>query len=270
MFVFVKFAFLVVVAGYVAIAVLVWALQDRMIFLPQPQGIATVPLPDRWSSEDVIINVADGISLYAVLVKPPGGPAPLVIYFGGNAEDVTYLAQFADHYGGSALLLPQYRGFGRSQGRPSEAHLLADAVTFYDAMEKRADIQRSHISLHGRSLGSGVAVFLASQRTPRKVILTTPFDSLVHVGAAMYPFLPITLLLRHKFDSLARAPGMKIPALFLVAEMDQVIPSRHAKRLYDAWQGPKMWRGFPQRDHNNVSEAAGYWDTIAAFLRSAE
>ena len=265
----IKYLVVVSAAGYLAVVILVWALQDRMIFLPQPAGIETVSLPHGWRSDEVRFSTTDGFTLHASLIRPPGAPAPVIIYFGGNAEDISYLAEFADRYGRFALLLPYYRGYGLSGGTPHESNLLADALLVYDAIVMRPDIQGNRVHLHGRSLGSGVAVFLATKRPVASLVLTTPYDSLTSVASDIYPFLPISLLLRHKFDSLSRAAEIKVPALFLVAGKDRVIPPMHSKRLYEAWAGIKTWQVYAGHDHNNVSEAPGYWDTIAAFLERA-
>lgn len=266
----IKYLAVVSVAGYLAVVIIVWTLQDRMIFLPQPAGAESVPLPHGWSRVEVRFGTADGITLHASLIRPGGAPAPVIMYFGGNAEDVSYLAQFADRYGRFALLLPHYRGYGLSGGAPRESHLFADALLVYDAIVKRPDIQGNRVHLHGRSLGSGVAVFVATKRPVASIVLTTPYDSLTEVAADIYPFLPISLLLRHKFDSLSRAAEVKVPALFLVAEQDRVIPPKHSERLYEAWAGPKTWKVCAGYDHNNVSDAPGYWDTIAAFLERTD
>lgn len=262
----IKYLAVVAAAGYIAVVIIVWTLQDRMIFLPQPAGAETVPLPRGWSRDEVRFSTVDGVTLHASLIRPPGAPAPVIMYFGGNAEDVSYLAELADHYGRFALLLPYYRGYGLSGGTPHESHLFADALLVYDAIVKRPDIQGKIVHLHGRSLGSGVAVFLATKRPVASIVLTTPYDSLANVAADIYPFLPVSLLLRHKFDSLSRAAEVKVPVLFLVAEEDRVIPPKHSERLYEAWAGPKTWKVYAGCDHNNVSDAPGYWDTIAAFL----
>ena len=262
----IKYLVVVFAVGYLAVVILVWTLQDRMIFLPQPAGVETESRPHGWSRDEVRFSTTDGITLHASLVKPPGAPAPVIMYFGGNAEDVSFLAQSADRYGRFALLLTYYRGYGKSGGAPGESQLFADALLLYDATVKRPDIQGNRVHLHGRSLGSGVAVFLATQRPVTSIVLTTPYDSLTNVAADIYPFLPISLLLRHKFDSLSRAAELRVPALFLVAEQDRVIPPKHSKQLYETWAGPKTWQVHAGYDHNNVSEAPGYWDTIAAFL----
>jgi pimeloyl-ACP methyl ester carboxylesterase len=266
----IKYLVVVLAVGYLAVVILIWTLQDRLIFLPQPAGTETVSLPHGWRSDEVRFSTTDGFTLHASLIRPPGAPAPVIIYFGGNAEDVSNLAEFADRYGRFALLLPYYRGYGPSGGTPHESDLFADALLVYDGIVTRPDVQGNRVHLHGRSLGSGVAVFLATRRPVTSIVLTTPYDSLTNVAADIYPFLPISLLLRHKFDSLSRAAEINVPALFLVAEQDRVIPPKHSKQLYEAWGGPKTWKAYAGYDHNNVSDAPGYWDTIAAFLEPAE
>jgi hypothetical protein len=201
---------------------------------------------------------------------PPGDPAPLLIYFGGNAEEIFHLAEEADRYGRFAVLLIPYRGYSGNPGAPGEKALAADALRIYDqAVATLKDVRADHVVVHGRSLGSGVAVALAAQRPVRALVLTTPFDSLAATAAFHYPYLPVSWLVRHRFDSVAAAPVTKTPALFLVADRDNIVPAARAKALFDAWQAPKQWREFAGFDHNDIQEARGYWDTIAAFLAAA-
>ena len=107
---------------------------------------------------------------------------------------------------------------------------------------------------------------LAAERPVAGVILVAPFDSLVEVGKRHYPFLPVDWMLKHRFDSVALAPKMKAPLLCIVASHDDIIPAEHAKRLYDAWGGPKRWVGLDGAGHNSTDDAANYWPSIARFL----
>lgn len=260
----------IALASYAGFCLLLYLLQDRMIFFTQPAHVGEVTLPPEWTSERVLFRSHDNLQLAGHLVRPPGGPAPLLIYFGGNAEEISYLARFADRYGNVALLLVNYRGYGGNPGSPNEQALIADSVAIHDqAASSLPGIQKNQIMVHGRSLGSGIAVALAAQRPVRRIVLTTPYDSLVALAAAHYPYVPVSLLLRHRFDSLAHASTASVPALFLVGERDTIIPAVHAKTLFDAWRGPKQWRAFPAGDHNDIQDESGYWDTIAAFLAPA-
>jgi alpha-beta hydrolase superfamily lysophospholipase len=178
---------------------------------------------------------------------------------------VSWLASTAGLYAGWSLLIFNYRGYGRSEGKPGETELFADALHIYDYAAKRAAGGR--IAVMGRSLGSGVAVHLAAERPVAGVILVSPYDSVERVARGIYPFLPIGLMLKHRFDSLSRAPRIKAPLLCLVASDDRVIPRPHSELLYAAWGGPRQWREIRPADHDSLAGEPRYWEAIAAFLQ---
>ncbi len=256
--------------------VLIYFLQERLIFFPQP--VAQDPLKANRGAaiEAVSLVAADGVRLHGWLAKAAPAPAavqtaiqnpaPLLIYFGGNAEDVSWLASTAGQYAGWSLLIVSYRGYGRSEGKPGEAALFADALQIYDYAAKRADTGR--IAVMGRSLGSGVATYLAAQRPVAGAILVSPYDSVESVARGVYPFLPIGLMLKHRFDSVSRAPGIAVPLLCLVASDDRVIARKHSERLYAAWGGKKQWREIAHTAHDDIVGEPDYWSAIAAFLKA--
>ena len=246
---------------------LIYFLQERLIFFPQP--LASDPLRDHPDGriEAVSLDAGEEIALHGWLAKADGGPAPVLIYFGGNAEEVSWLAATARRYAGWSLLLFNYRGYGASGGKPSEAALFDDALRIYDYARARAAGGR--VAVMGRSLGSGVAVYLASQRPLAGVILVSPYDSVERVAEGVYPYLPIRLMLKHRFDSIARAPMIKAPLLCLAASDDSVIPLAHSERLFAAWGGAKRWQLIAPAAHDSIAERAEYWRAIEAFLRSA-
>ena len=159
-----------------------------------------------------------------------------------------------------------YRGYGESQGRPSERALLEDALVVLDQVLGREGIDPGHVVLMGRSLGSGVAVHVAAHRRVGSVILVTPFDSLVSVAKAHYPIFPVGLMLRHRFDSAALAPDITVPALFLTAVHDQVVPQRFAEALEHRWGGPVVAVSIDGTDHNTIETSPVYWEAVNAFL----
>ncbi len=244
-----------------------YTMQDSLIFLPPP---APATAPRAAHVEAVKVPVGDGLVLsgwLASAVAPAVGQrAPLVIYFGGNAEEVSYMAGMAPNVAPASLLVVNYRGYGGNPGSPGERALFADALALYDWAVARPDVDAARVVLMGRSLGSGVAVHVAAERKPAGVVLVTPYDSIRDVAQSMYPTVPVSALLRHPFDSLARAPAIDTPMLALVAERDQVIPSRHARRLFEAWRGPKQWREIAAADHDSISSAPEYWASIRDFL----
>lgn len=243
--------------------------QERLIFFPRPlaPGTAERMRNDVPGSEELHLTAADGTALRGWLVKnSPRERSPLLIYFGGNAEEVSHLAADAARFPGWSLVLVNYRGYGLSGGEPGETALLADAVAIYDAMVARSDADPTRVIAMGRSLGTGVAVHLAAQRPLAGVILVSPFDSLVNVGKEHYWFLPVGLMLRHRFDSAALAPSVSAPLLALVADDDEVVSPRRSAALVDRWGGPKETVTIPDRGHNDLETHPRYWPAIAGFI----
>jgi pimeloyl-ACP methyl ester carboxylesterase len=259
-------SFLKVALGVaICVPLLMWLFQERLIFFPR--SLETRPA-SRPNVVEVSVVAAGGVKLRGWLVKGARSPGPLVIYFGGNAEEVSWLVEVADDLAGWSLLLVNYRGYGESEGRPGEKALLADALAIHDYAAGRRDVNPGRIVAMGRSLGSGVAVHLAAERQLRGVILVSPYDSLVEVGRRHYPFLPISLMLRHRFDSFARAPRIDAPLLCLVATEDRIVPVPHSRTLFEAWRGAKTWREIAHADHDSISGEPEYWRAISDFLDS--
>jgi pimeloyl-ACP methyl ester carboxylesterase len=208
-----------------------------------------------------MIPVEDGRHLHAWHIKGD----PLVLYFGGNAEDVSWMLEEAlERAPGTGWLLTSYRGYGASEGEPSETALLADGLRWYDYAVR--ELKPRKLLVFGRSLGSGVAVPVAAEREVAGVILSTPFDSMVQVAKHHYPWLPVSLMLKHKFDSMSRAPQIHAPLLCLAAERDELVPPEHARRLYDAWGGPKQWVQLEEAGHNTTDSHPLFWKNVTEFL----
>lgn len=259
-------------AGCVALGfpVLIYLFQERLIFFPQPLTQDPLQLNPDAAIEEVSLVTRDQMKLRGWLLHATAtkAPAPLLIYFGGNAEEVSWLASTIGQYAGWSLLIFNYRGYGGSEGKPGEAALFNDALQIYDYALGRS--QNGRVAVMGRSLGSGVAVYLAAQRQLAGVILVSPYDSVESVAEGIYPFLPIKQMLKHRFDSLSRAPQIKAPLLCLVASDDRVIPRPHSERLYAAWGGRKQWHEIRPADHDNLAGEPDYWRAIAGFLADLE
>lgn len=217
------------------------------------------------------IEVADGIKLHGWLLLPESPkPAPLLMVFGGNAEEMSAWIDRAVEFPHHALLLFNQRGYGVSQGKPGEAAFFADALLLYDHFKQHPAIDAQRISVIGRSIGTGAAVYLAAQRPLQKVILITPFDSITAVAQGVYPYAPVAWLLKHPFDSLSRAPRIKTSLLALIAGQDTVIPPKHARRLVAAWAGDKQVREFPNADHETIIEEPAMWQAMREFLQTEQ
>ena len=132
-------------------------------------------------------------------------PAPTLIYFGGNAEEVSCTLADPRWPRAWSIVALNYRGYGASEGAPGERALTADALAIYDAVAARDGIDRNRIVAFGRSLGTAIAARVAAERPVAGVVLVSPYDSLAAIGSHHYPWLPVSLLLRHRFDALADA-----------------------------------------------------------------
>ena len=163
------------------------------------------------------------------------------------------------------FVLMNYRGYGASEGTPSESALFNDALFVYEALAN-STAHNGKIVAFGRSLGSGVAVYLSTHRRIDALVLVTPYDSVRNVARRRFSWLPVSRLLRHPFDSLALAPSLDLPALFLVAEYDEVIPIPHAKNLAEAWGGTMQWVLIEDATHNSIGAEPDYWLSIRRFF----
>jgi pimeloyl-ACP methyl ester carboxylesterase len=255
----------VLAAIAIGVPVLMYLIQDRLLFFPQPLSESRrLEIAGRHPSVEEILLDSEGKKLHAWHIKGE----PLVIYFGGNAEEVSWMIEAAKaRTPGVGWLLVSYRGYGASEGAPSEVSISADALRWHDYAVK--NLEAKQVVAFGRSLGSGAAVYLASERKLAAVILVTPFDSLVEVAKRHYPLLPVGLMLRHRFDSAARAPAIEAPLLCIAASRDEVIPALHARKLYDAWGGPKRWIEIEGAGHNSTDGAPAFWQSIKAFLEES-
>ena len=179
-----------------------------------------------------------------------------LLYFGGNAEDVSLnMPDLSAAFPKRAIYLLHYRGYGGSSGQPSEVGLVADSIALFD----RVHALHSNVLVVGRSLGSGIAVHLASVRPVERLVLITPYDSLVAVAAHQYPFVPVRWLLRDKFESWRYAPKVTAPTLVVAAEQDEVIPPDNTRLLETRFRrGVVSFKVIPGVGHNTISESSQY------------
>lgn len=240
---------------YFAACVLLYLNQRSFIYHPVSSS--------RQSNLASLTVESDGEKLKILTRKANSTKA--LIYFGGNADDVsTYLTSFTEAFPEHNLFLANYRGYGGSSGEPSEAALFADAVAVYDKV--RGDY--SEISVIGRSLGSGVAVYLASVRDVDRLVLVTPYDSIKNVGKKHLPIFPIGLLLKDKFDSASRVKDVSARTLIILAETDRTIPRGNSEALISQFPKEQVRvETLPETTHNSVVMSKEYLPLVHSFLR---
>jgi len=257
---------LVTILGILGGIILLFVLfQDKLIFFPQPLSNA-----NRQAFADHAFTVShDDVALKGWFVKGDRRTGTsLIIYYGGNAEEVSENLNTLDHIGPYSFLFMNFRGYGDSEGKPSEKALFKDALHIFDTITKQENISANRVVLLGRSLGAGVAVYVAKHREVQGVILVSPFDSMLQMAKAHYPFLPSQWFLKHRFDSIALAPEIHTPGLFLIGNNDRIIPNSHSKKLIDSWAGPHTTITIDGANHDTIWEYPEYWQSIREFLNS--
>ena len=234
---------------------LLFVFQRQMIYLPTSE--VSVP--------GVAHTVLDtGDARIKVWTLNPGKEKAL-IYFGGNAENVAYnIDNFKILFSDRTVYLVNYRGYGGSSGSPYEEGLYSDALFVYDHFAK----QHSVLSAMGRSIGGAIATYLASKRDIEKLILITPFDSVLNVGKKHYWFFPMGLILNERLDSIVRASEITTDTLIVVAANDRIIPYENTQNLIHAFKKTEVETvTLSNVGHNTVHHHPNYKKIIASFMR---
>ncbi len=243
------------VLAYLGLCAALFVFQRSLIYIPQPRAVTAAQAPLRLP--------VDGAELI-VSVRPRAG-AKALVYFGGNAEDVSLnLESFGQWFPAHALYLLHYRGYGGSSGAPSEVANHGDAAALFRAVAA----QHADVAIMGRSLGAGVAVRLSSEQpTASRLVLITPFDSLTDIAAVTYPFVPVRWLLRDKYQTSQFAPAIRMPTTIIAAEHDELIPlANTAKLLARFATGVATMKVIPGAGHNTLDRQGAYRVALQAAL----
>jgi pimeloyl-ACP methyl ester carboxylesterase len=232
-------------AIYFALCLVLFLAQRSFIYFPQPTAASgTDTLTLSLDDERIVVST-----------RPSGGPRA-VIYFGGNAEDVSRsIPTLADAFPESSLYAMNYRGYGGSTGKPSEAALIGDALVLFD----RVQAEHPDVTVVGRSLGSGVAIHIASERPVERLVLVTPYDSLLNVAASQFRYFPLSWLMLDKFESWRYAPKVTAPTQLIAAQHDEVIPFTSTEALYKYLpRSLAKLTIIPGVSHNSIAESPEY------------
>lgn len=246
--------FVIIILLYIGFGFYLYFYQRRYIYNP------TSAMPN---GRFPLIKIRNGFKLIRVVIANPG-LSNAIIYFGGNDEQVNLtVPHFSKLFPRHTTYLVHYRGYGGSRGRPTEAAIYKDALAIYNNIHSK----HRTISVIGRSLGSGVATYLAANRPIERLVLVTPFDSLERVAQTMYPFYPISWMLIDKFDSISRVPMIKALTLIILTEHDDVVPHHHSLRLAESFPpGQVSIQVLPNTTHSNLNFEGGYGHLLSAFL----
>jgi hypothetical protein len=238
---------------YIGFGLYLYIRQRSYLYEPTPEMPSKFPL----------IKIRSGLKLIRVLMVNRMQPNA-IIYFGGNAEQVN---KNASHFN---ILFPRhtsylvhYRGYGGSKGRPTEANIYKDALAVYNYVQTK----HNSISIIGRSLGSGVATYVAAHKPVTRLVLVTPFDSVESIAQAIYPWYPISWMLIDKFDSISRASMIKAPTLIILTEHDDIVPHSHSLKLAKAFAPYQVTlQLLPNTTHTRLNISGTYGNLLREFL----
>lgn len=218
---------------YAIFALLLYVFQQRLVFFPTTGAYPVTPDFIDLSWRDVSLTADDGTRIVGWFVEGPDEDAPVVLFFHGNAGDMSHRLGIlkALHHLGAATLMIDYRGYGRSGGRPDEDGLYQDARAAWQWLTREAGYAPDRIVLFGRSLGGPVAAWLAAQHEPAGLVLESAFTSMPHLAAHHYPWLPARWLARYDFDTEAAIARSECPLLIAHSADDEIVPFHHADAL---------------------------------------
>lgn len=257
-------ALFTVCAGLVALSLLLYLGQGRLIFIPSYDYDRT-PQINGWAYEDVSVDV-DGETTRAWYIPAEGEPKGTFLFSHGNAGNMAGRLESVGLYRelGYDVLVYDYGGYGESTGKPSEKRCYQDIRAIWKYLVETRNIEPNRIVLLGRSLGAGPTCQLATEVTPGAILIESTFTSVPDIGKEIYPFLPVRLLSRIKFDNIAKVPHFKAPALYVHSPDDTLIPYHHGQKLFEAGAEPKTALKI-RGDHNE-----GFWISGALYTDALE
>jgi len=243
-----------VAVGYLLLVILMYFLQSQMIYHPQ-KSITYTPEDVGLSYEDVTFQTENNLSLHGWYI--PSDSKNTLLYFHGNAGNISGRLQTIQllHNLGLNVFIFDYRGYGKSEGRPSEQGTYKDARAAWNYLVAEREIEDDNIVIMGRSLGGAVASWLAVQKQPAATILESTFTSAADLGADLYPWLPVRSIIKYDYNTLANIRQIESPLFMAHSRDDEIVPYQHGEKLFEAANEPKTFvelRG---------SHGSGFWET---------
>ena len=254
-----KKVILSVVSLYILAMGYLYFTQEAQIF--PASSIEKEQIPAVPNSEKIALHVNESVVLQGLIRKDDQNGAGLLLYFGGNADDATHFAHYAKALRGYDIVTFNYRGYVDSSGKPSEKALFEDALRIYDTYAKGRKVV-----LVGRSLGSGVATYVASKRESAGLVLITPYDSIVSMGQQKYPYFPIAWLLKHSFETVRYIPSITAPIAIIEVENDTTIPRYHLEKLLAMLPKPPLHVRLSNTTHGDVLKHPNFTHELQTLL----
>ena len=247
----------VVLVLYAMLGTSLYFLQEKLLFWPTvlPQDYQ---FQFNYPFEELFLKTAEDVTINALHFKA-NQPKGVILYFHGNAGDLSRWGLIAEYFVGKGydVLIMDYRTYGKSIGKLSEEALYHDTQFCYDYLKKRYD--ESDITIYGRSLGTGIAAYVASKHNPKQLILETPYYSMVDVAKKRFPIIPVKQLLNYELPTHKFLQNVNCPITMLHGTNDKVIPIASAEQLYQSASNHQIeFKIIEGGSHNNLSEFDDY------------
>src|SRR5699024_233996 len=255
-------------AGYLLVLLLMYLFQSQIIYHPT-KGLWTDPSAAGLSYENVSFETEDSLQLHGWFV-PSDGASATVLYCHGNAGNISGRLETIGllHSFGLNVFIFDYRGYGRSEGSPSEKGTYRDAATAWNYLIQSRGIDANNIVIMGRSLGGSIAAWLAARKNPAALIIESTFTSAADLGAGLYPWLPVRMLLKYDYCTAEYISKIKAPVFMAHSRDDQVVPFHHGKTLFELAPEPKTFAELQGGHASGFPETPGYRPKLQAFLKA--
>ena len=252
------------VVGYAALVGGLYLFQRQLLYHPDRTRPELLGL-EQLGVREVTLPTEDGLSLLSWYLPPRPG-RPVIAYFHGNGGHIGYRAERLLRFAreGYGVLMVEYRGYGGNPGSPSESGFYTDGRAAFAFLDHEG-VAPNRLVLYGESLGSGVAVALATEHEIAALVLEAPFTSVAEVAQGHFPYVPASRMVVDRFDSLSRIGRVKAPLLVLHGERDGVVPIRFGRALLDAAPEPKEGWFAPEAGHENLAHY-GSLDAVVGFI----
>jgi hypothetical protein len=255
-----------IIALYGGFVLFMYLIQERLVYFPTRQWDDT-PTDVGLQYEEIWLTTSDGIKISGWFV-PAKNSQRTILFLHGNGGNISHRLSFLEMFRqlGLNCFIIDYRGYGQSEGTPSEVGSYLDAEAAWNYLVNQRQIPSSEIIVWGNSLGGGVASWLALQHPPKALILASTFTSAVDIAAAQYPFLPVRLLAKVRYETLSRLDKIQVPILIIHSRGDKVIPYQHALRLFEVANQPKQFMEITGGHNNAWIVKPAYQQKIADFI----
>lgn len=249
---------------YLTFAAILYLFQSRLVFFPERNMIGT-PHDIKLPFESIYFRAPDNVELHGWFV-PGKNARGVVLFCHGNAGNISHRLDYVQlfHQLGMSTFIFDYRGFGKSGGKPTEAGTYQDALGAWRYLVEKRNVAPRDIVIYGESLGGAVGAWLARERRPAALILASSFTSIPDVAADLYPFFPVRWLARFHYDTQGLLPEVTCPVLVIHSRDDEIVPFAHGRSLFETARAPKAFLEI-RGSHNT-----GFMDSRDVFVKGID